>query len=199
VAAVAAMPARAHAAPVEMSSDQYKLYHDYKNALEDPKVKKMPESKRMSAIARNFHTSEKKLKEAVSLGDSIGDGIEKKCEKEVRTELAASALKGRIGEVKVDATDAHVVTYVEWRNDDGNKLEEEASMAAMLASRAAPITSTVAVWAKDAAGRKVFEAKINADAASRFSQDHIAMFAKARYIRVFEDVKNLYNGTAPTD
>jgi hypothetical protein len=69
----------------------------------------------------------------------------------------------------------------------------------MLASRAAPITTTVAVGAKDASGRKVFEAKINADAASRFSQDHIAMFARARYIRVFEDVKNAYTGTPPTD
>jgi hypothetical protein len=45
----------------------------------------------------------------------------------------------------------------------------------------------------------VFEAKISADAASRFSQEHIAMFARARYIRVFEDVRNAYNGTPPTD
>jgi len=196
---MAVAPVRARATPVDMTAEQYKLYKDYQAALDDPRVKKMPESKRIGAIAHNFHTSEKNLKEAISKGEALGGGVEKKCEKEVSAQLATSGLKGKVGDVKVDATDGHVVTYVEWRNDDGAKLEEEAATVALLASKAAPITSTVALWAKDPSGRKVFEAKISADAASRFSQDRIAMFARARYIRVFEDVKNAYTGTPPTD
>jgi len=199
-AALAAMPATVRAAPCsEMSAEQYRLYKDYQQALSDPRVQKMSEAKRLPAIARDRKESEKKLREAVAAGDAQGAGIEKRCEKEVRTELAASSLKGKIGEVTVDATDGHVVTYVQWRNDDGSKIEEEAATAALLAARAAPITSTVALWAKDASGRKVFEAKIGADAAARFSQERIAMFARARYIKVFEGVKNAYTGTPPTD
>ena len=57
----------------------------------------------------------------------------------------------------------------------------------------------MALWAKDVSGKKVFDAKISADAASRFNQERIAMFARARYIRVFEDVHNAYTGTPPTN
>ena len=177
-----------HATPVEMSAPQFRLYKDYLAAKDDPRVKKMPESRRLGAIARNFHTSEILLKEAIALGDAQGTSIEKRCEKEIWMEFGATNLKGKIGEVKVDATDGHVVTYVEWRND-GSKIEEEAALVALTAARAAPITSTIALWAKDGAGRKVFEAKIAAESAARFSPEHLALFARARYIRVFEDVK----------
>jgi hypothetical protein len=199
IAAFCLFAPRAHATPVDMTAEQYRLYKSYQAALTDPRVEKIPESKRITAIARNFRTSEKGLREAVTKGDLLGATIGKACEQEIRDEIAATGLKGRLGDVHVDATDGHVVTYVEWRNDDGGKLEEEAATVALLASRSAPISSTIALWAKDASGRKVFEAKISADAAGRFSQDHIAMFARARYIHVFEDVHNAYTGTPPTD
>lgn len=189
----------AHAAPVTMTAQQFHLYRDYQAAQKDPRVQKLPEAKRLSAIARNFHVSTKALREAVDVGDAIGPSIAARCEQEVRAQLATSLLKGRVGDIKVDATDGHVVTYVEWRNEDGGKLEEEAATVALVAARAAPITSTIALWAKDPSGRKVFEAKISADAAATFSQERIAMFARARYIRVFEDVHNAYTGTPPTN
>jgi hypothetical protein len=199
LASVLASPLRSQAAPVDMTADQFRLYMDYQDALKDSRVQKMPSGKRLGAIAKNFKVSEKLLKEAIARGDATGPTIGQQCETEIRSELANSLLKGRIGEVKVDATSNHVVTYVQWRNDDGDKLDEEAATVALIAARAAPITSTIAVWAKSPSGTKVFEAKISADAASRFNQERIAMFARARYIRVFEDVHNLYTGTPPTD
>jgi len=198
-ALVLAAPSRASATPVDMTAEQYRMYKDYVGALSDPRVEKIAPAKRIAAIAKNFRINEKLLRAAVTKGDALGPTLAHDCEAEVRSELGTSTLKGRIGEVKVDAADGHVVTYVQWQNKDGSKLEEEAATVALLAARGAPITSTVALWAKDPSGRKVFEAKISADAASRFSQDRIAMFARARYIRVFEDVKNAYTGTPPTD
>lgn len=198
VAAALASPA-ARASSVDMSADQFRLYKEYQAALTDARVLKLPEAKRLGAIAKNFKVPEKSLQEAVKKGEALGPTVATQCETELRTALDGTNLKGRLGDLRVDAADGHVVTYVEWRNDDGTKLEEEASMVALLASKNAPITSTVALWAKDASGRKVFEAKISADAASRFSQDRIAMFARARYIRVFEDVHNAYTGTPPTN
>jgi hypothetical protein len=57
----------------------------------------------------------------------------------------------------------------------------------------------VALWATDVTGRKVFEAKISADAAGRFNRERIGMFASARYIKQFEDVKNAYKGAPPAN
>jgi hypothetical protein len=199
VAAVVASPARARAASIDMTAEQFRLYKDYQAALTDARVQKLPDAKRVGAIAKNFHVAEKTLKEAVTKGDALGPSVATQCEAELRTALDTTTLKGRLGDLKVDAADGHVVTYVEWRNDDASKIEEEAATVALMASKNAPITSTVALWAKDVTGRKVFEAKISADAASRFSQDRIAMFARARYIRVFEDVHNAYTGTPPTN
>lgn len=190
----------ASAAPVAMTADEFKLYKDYTAALNDARVKKMSESKRVPAIARNFKVSEKVLRNAIAKGDVYGKNADHDCEQEVRALLDKSELRGRIQDVKVDASEGHVVTYVSWKNTDGTKLDQEAALVALLAAKGAPITSTIALWANDkATTRKVFDAKISADAAGHFSQDHIAMFASARYIRVFEDVHNAYKGTPPVN
>jgi hypothetical protein len=180
---------QAQAQPVPLTSQQFKLYRDYQAATHDSRVERLSPDKRIPAIARNFHVSEAQLREAIFLGDRYGTGIEKQSEIEVLKELSLTQLKDRVLEVKVDATDGHVVTYVEWENTDPSKIEEEAAIAAMTAAQGAPISSTIAVWAKDSSGRKVFEAKIDAIAASHFQASHMVLFAKTRYIRVFEDVR----------
>lgn len=193
----AAAPALAEAPP--LSAHEFKLWKDYVFALEDERVQKLPEKKRLGAIAKNFRVKEKELQSAVEKGQQYGAAVAKIGEADVRALLDVSALKGRVKELKVDDTVSHVVTYVAWTNTNSDKLEEEACLAALLAAKGAPVTSTVAVWAVNPAGRKVFEAKISAASASRFMEARLGMFAATRYIRQFEDVKNAYKGTPPDD
>lgn len=190
---------RALAAAPDLTAEEYKLFHDYQAALTDERVTKLPEKKRLAAIAKNFKTTEKVLAAAVAKGEKAGADVAKSCETETRGRLDSGALKGRVREVNVDASAAHVVTYVSWTNENGDKLEEEAAVAALAAAKGSPISSTIAVWAVDATGRKVFEAKISAGAAGRFNEERIPMFASARYIKQFEDVKNAYKGTPPAN
>lgn len=183
----------------DMSREDFRLYRDYQAALRDSRVQAMPESQRIPAIARNFKVSEQTLRAAVEKGEKypeIGNALEA----EVRKVIEEGALAGKVHELKVDDSDAHVVTFLAWKNDNPDKLEEEAALAAIAAVRGAPITSTIAVWAVDAAtGRKVFEARISADAAERFNPARVGMFASTRYIRIFENVRNLYKGNPPTE
>jgi hypothetical protein len=193
-------PGTAAAAPVAMNAEEFKLYKEYLGALGDERVQKLPENKRTSAIARNFKVSEKVLAAAIEKGARAGDAAGRDCEAEVRALADKAGIGVRVVEVKVDDTEPHVVTYLHWRNEESEKLEEEVSLLALLASEGSPIASTIALWATDkASGRKVFEAKISASAAAKFSRDRIPMFAATRYIRVFEDVKNAYKGTPPSE
>jgi len=189
----------ARAEPVPMTAREYQLYRDYLGALDDERVKKMPEGKRLAAIARNFKVPEKDLASAVGKGDKVGRDAARRSETEIRSLVDGSGLAGRVHDLRVDDSAGHVVTYVGWKNVDPAKLEQEASLAALLAARGAPISHTIAVWAVDAAGRKVFEGKISAEAAGRFNAERMEMFASTRYIRIFEDVRNAYKGTPPAD
>ena len=190
---------RAHAAPPPLTADEFKLYREYQDALGDERVQKLPEGKRLGAIAKNFKVPEAKLAQAVKKGEEAGDKLAALCEGEAKALLDATALKGRVREVTTDTSHAHVVTYVSWTNEDEAKLDEEAALAALSAAKGAPLSSTVAVWALDVTGRKVFEAKISAAAASAFKLERIPLFAAARYIKQFEDVKNAYKGTPPAN
>lgn len=188
----------ARATPPAVSAGEFKLYKDYLGALTDERVQKMAEAKRLPAIARNFKVAETALRTAVERAEKAGPDVGRQCEAEVRSVADEGPLKGRLTSVQVDDSEAHVVTYVSWKNEDGDLLEEEASWAAIAVSKGAPITSTIALWAVDAStGQKVFEAKISAEAAARFSPARIPMFAQTRYIRIFEDVRNLYKGNPP--
>jgi hypothetical protein len=195
---VSAAPRPALAAPPELTAEEYKLFKEYQDALGDDRVQKIPAAKRMAAIAKNFGVKEKELTDAIAKGEKAGGGIVAQCEGEVKLLLEAGALKGRIRELKVDGSSGHVVTFVSW-STAGDKLEEEAATAALAAVKGAPISSTVAVWAYDPAGTKVFEAKIAAKAAATFKEERIPMFAAARYIKQFDDVKNAYKGTPPSN
>lgn len=187
----------ASAAAPALSAEEFKLYKEYLAALDDDRVKAMPEAKRLAAIAKNFKVPEKVLAAAIEKGKAHPDAA-KQGEAEIRALAEASTLKGLLTEVRVDDTEPHAVTYVSWKNLDGAKLEEEASLVALLSAEGAPFASTVALWATDTAGRKVFEAKIRTEAAAKFNRDRIPMFATKRYINVFEDVRNAYKGNPPT-
>jgi hypothetical protein len=189
----------ARATPPDLTADEFKLYREYQDAATDVRVQKVPEQKRLAVIAKNFKLPEKKLAETVRKGEAAGAGLAAACEAEVKAQLGSTSLNGRVGEVTTDTSHPHVVTYVSWTNEDGGKLEEEAALAALSAAKGAPVTSTVALWATDVTGRKVFEAKISADAAGRFNRERIGMFASARYIKQFEDVKNAYKGAPPAN
>lgn len=194
-----AAPVAVQAEVPDFSRAEFKLFRDYQAALKDERVQKIPEANRLAAIAKNFKVTQKALAEAVEKGEKYPE-IGKTLESEVRSQIDAGELAGKVHEIKVDDSDAHVVTFLAWKNDNPDKLEQEAALAAIAAARGAPITSTIAVWAVDAAtGRKVFEAKISADAAGRFNPDRVAMFAATRYIRIFENVRNAYKGTPPTE
>lgn len=195
-----AATASARADVPALNAGEFKLYKEYQAALTDERVQKIPEKKRLSAIARNFGVKDKELLAAIEKGDKAGPDLARRCETEVRALVEAGPLKGRLHDLKVDDTESHVVTYIAWKNKDGEKLEEEAATIALAASKGTPIASTIALWAVDAAsGRKVFEAKIGNEAAGRFNAERIPMFASARYIKVFEDVHNAYKGTPPVE
>lgn len=197
---IASFAPLAVAAPPTLKAEEFKLWKDYVNALEDPRVQKIPEGQRMAAIARNFKVKQSDLQAAVTLGEKEGPTAASDGQAAVESLIAGSELKGRVADLRIDDSESHVVAYVSWKNVDGAKLEEEAALLALLAAKGAPITSTIAIWALDAAsGRKVFEAKISAQAARKFQEKRIPMFASARYIRQFEDVRNAYKGNPPSD
>lgn len=185
------------AAAPEVTPDEFKLFRDYEAALTDERVQKIPEAKRLAAIAKNFKVKDAVLKAAVDKVQPVSNTLGPRCEAETRKLLEAGTLKGRVREVNADTASGHAVIYVSWTNVDGAKLEEEAATAALAAAKGSSIASTVAVWALDGAGTKVFEAKISASAASRFNEKRIPDFAAARYINQFEAVKNAYKGTPP--
>lgn len=198
--AVAAFAPVANAAPPALSAEEFKLWKDYVGALEDPRVQKLPENKRMAAIAKNFKVKQPTLQAAVDKGEKEGATAASVSQEAIQALVAETELKGRVADLRVDDSESHVVTYISWKNADGAKLEEEAALVALLAAKGAPIASTIAIWAIDAAsGRKVFEAKISAETARKFQEKRIPMFASARYIRQFEDVRNAYKGNPPTD
>src|SRR6266550_2747958 len=64
----------ASAGPV--GADTFKLCKEYSDALVDERVKKLPEAKRLPAIAKNFKVTQKKLEAALGECEQAG-GVEK--------------------------------------------------------------------------------------------------------------------------
>lgn len=183
------------AEPIELTLEEFKMYQQYKNALEDPRVQKMKPESRTGAIAKDAGFKLKDLKRAIEKGEAAGD-IKGKCEGNIKEALAKTDLAARIGQVEVDTSDPHAVAYVQWLNENLNQLEEEASLAAAHAKASCPIVSTVQVWAqaKDNPKARVFQALISGSAAANIKPERAKDFAKTRYIRLFEKVKSLAAG-----
>ncbi len=181
----------AFAADLGMTIEEFKLWRDYKDALEDERVQKIPEKNRLKAIAKNFKVSEKALSAAVEKGEQHGEGLAKKAEDAIRAALAGTALEARVKEIRVDTSAAHVVSYVQWAAEKPEQLDREATLLALKVANAAPITSTINIWATDAKDdkRKLFEGLISSEAASRINESRIIDFATSRYIKLFEKVE----------
>ena len=184
--------------PRAMSADEYKVYRDYQSALKDPRVQKMPAPKRLPAIARNFHLPETKLERIVAVGEKSADGLVKANEAAARAALERSPLAGRISSVELVDQLGRVVAYVSWKNLDKARLPQEASHVAKTVVQAAPLVSIVAVWSCMGT-TKTFTAKIRASAAEHIDEARIEDFAATRYLRLFEDVHDLFTGRPPED
>lgn len=199
LALLPALPAHAvetnAAGDVGLTIEEFRMYRQYKNALEDERVKKMPEAKRLPAIAKNAGFKVKDLEAAIEKGEAAGD-LKGKCESAIKSKLEGGTLAGRVGRVIVDAEDPEAIAYVQWKNVDQSQLEEEAALTAFSTTESCPIASTIQVWAVNLGNPKerVFEARIDSDRARRFQGDRIKDFADTRYMRSFEAVKSAAKG-----
>jgi hypothetical protein len=172
---------------------QYQLYKDYQGALDDARVQKMKEKDRLPAIARNFKVKEKELREAIELGEKEGPQVEQVEGAALKDAFKGTPLEGHTGELRVDASKGHVVTYVQWFNSDPTKLDQEACYAAARAIQAAPLTGTIFLYAHDGKqkDRKIYSSLISAENAGRIKEDQIPDFALTRYVRLFEKRQNV--------
>ncbi|MHB8420037.1 MAG: hypothetical protein ACYDCL_18335 [Myxococcales bacterium] len=193
VASLALLAPGERAEAVDMTEAQFKMFHDYLDALKDPRVQKMKASKRLGAIAHNFGVPLPKLKAAIEKGKELGgvETIAKDCQEAIPGSVQGTPLEGRIADARVDASDSHVVTYVSWKADKPEALEQEASLLAVRVQKAAPISADLRLWAIDPANpeHKLFDAMITGEAAARIQEARIADFAATRYIKLFEHLK----------
>lgn len=181
------------AAQVNLTEDEFKIYHQYIAALADPRVAKLKEAQRLPAVAKNFKLSQPKLRAIVTKGErwpSI-EAMGKDCEDAIRQAVDGTPLADRLDHVQVDVGNEHVVSYVSWKAGDLDKLEEEAVLLAAKIKEAAPITADIRIWAEDVKDNehKVFDGLVLGEAAGRFRENRIADFAKTRYLKTFQTAK----------
>ena len=174
---------------ITMSRKQYQLYKDYKDALDDDRVKKMKEKDRLPAIARNFKVPVKELQEAIDVGDKEAAQIEPTETAALKAGFAGTPLDGHVSDLSVDASKGHIVAYVTWTNADPAQLNQEACIAAIRAHAAAPLAGTYFLVAVDGTKAKVFNALISNENAERIKEDKIVDFANTRYAGLFEKRK----------
>jgi hypothetical protein len=183
------------AAPITLSTEDFKMYRHYLNALQDPRVQKMKESGRLGAIAKDAGYKVNELKAAIARGEAAGD-LKVRCEENLKAELQNTEVGQRLSKAEADLTVPHAVAYVQWLNENPANLEEEASALASAASRACPVVSSIQVWAMDGAHPKTrtFQGLISRSAAANIKPERIRDFADTRYIRLFENVKSAAKG-----
>ncbi len=190
--AAALLSPRHARADVTMNEEQFKTYHDYLDALKDPRVEKMKPAKRLPAIARNFGIPLSRLKAAIRAGEEAGgvEAIAQACVEAIKQSVAGTPLDGRLRDVRVDTSDSHVVTYVSWKAGRPDAIEQEACLLAVRARKAAPISADLRLWAVDAGNpdHKVFDGMISGEAAENIRETRIPDFADSRYIKLFEHV-----------
>ncbi len=187
--------APAFADDLGLTIEEFKMYRQYKNALEDARVQKMKPEARLPAIAKDARFKLPALKAAIEKGDAAGD-FKAKCDAAVKAALDGAGLAGRVAKVDMDLSSVNAVGYVQWFNEDLALLEEEASLIAAHTVRACPLVSDVAVWASEKASsdKRVFQALITASNASQIDPAKAKDFADTRYIRKFEKVKSVVKG-----
>ncbi len=177
------------AAPPDVSHDDFKLFLEVRDVLQDERLQKMPEAKRIPAIAqKNYKMKPAALQAVLDKVEAAGGekGVAQKTKESIEQALSATSLKGRIKEVRVDTGAPHVVTYVTWTVTDAKALDAEAALLALKAGEAGPVTSTFYLTAKDGKGADLWAAKIGHDRTSRIKEDRIADWATTRYAKLFE-------------
>jgi hypothetical protein len=172
-----------------MTADEFGLWRDYTDALSDERVVKMKEKDRLPAIARNFHVSEKKLRDAVKKGEEWGNQIGPMSEKAATTALEGTPVAPRIKELRFDTSHSHVVAYVTWLVDQPAQIAKEACLIALRCAKNAPIAKTLSLRAVDGADHQVFSGLISREAALRINEARIPDFADTRFIKLFEKVE----------
>lgn len=184
------LPAAGQADELPMTAEEFGLWRDYRSALDDPRVKKMPEKQRLPAIARNFRVSEKVLAKAVEKGEQHGETIGKQAEELTRAALADAEL-GRLKEVRVDTSASQVVVYVQWIAAAPEAVDREASLVAARVHKANPLARIlkVEIYDPQLETRQLFEGLIDREKAGRIQEERIVDFASTRYARLFEKVK----------
>lgn len=182
------------AEPLDLTVEEFKMWKQWQNAMEDDRVKAMKPEKRNAAIAKDARFKLKQMEAAVAKGEAAGD-VKAKCEALLKEALEATDAKGLLRKNDVDVSDPHAVWYVEWANEKIENAEEEASLIASQA-RACPVLSSIQLWATDKSAPKtrVFQALISATAAGRFNAEKVKDFADTLYLRKFEKVKSIANG-----
>lgn len=185
------LPAPVRAGELAMTAEEFGLWRDYQGALTDPRVQKMPEKQRLPNIAKNFKTTEKKLKEAIEKGEKDGEAVAKQAEELTKKALEGTDLAARVKEVRVDASAAHVVAYVTWVAASAETIDKEVCLVASKVIKENPLASTVKVDVLDSIDdkKKLFDALIGRANAAKIQEEKIVDFASTRYIRMFEKVK----------
>lgn len=188
VAAAALLLGAPLAAGADVSREDFKTFLETRDALQDERVQKMPDGQRINAIAqKNFKMKPAVLQAILDRVEAAGGekGVAQKSQTAVDEALAATTVKGRVKEVRVDTGSPHVVTYIKWVPEEG-KIEQEAALIALKAGAADKVTSTFVLWATDETGKSLWQAKIGADRTDRIREDRIADWATTRYLRLFE-------------
>jgi hypothetical protein len=183
------------AEPFALTADEFKMYRQYTNAMEDPRVQAMKPDARMPAIAKDAGFKLKELKAAIAKGESAGD-LKSQCDSALKEGLSKSSLGNRVGKVDADLSQPHAIAYVSWLNENPAWLEEEAAELAALSAKACPIVSSIQVWANDkqAPQSRVFQGLVSRTAADNIKVERAKDFADTRYIRLFEKVKSVAKG-----
>ncbi len=182
---VAALPGIASAA---VSRSDFKTFLETRDAMQDERVQKMPEAKRLPEIARrNFKMKADALQSILDRVEADGGetGVAKEVKVAIEAALAGTDLKAKIQEVRVDTSSPHVVTYIKWAGTPG-KVDQEASLVALKAGAASEVPSTFYLWAVDKKGGDLWRAKIGADRTHNIREDRIEDWAATRYVRLFE-------------
>ncbi len=192
--AMAEEPA-APAAGLGLTLEEFKMYRQYTNALEDSRVQKMKPEARLGAIAKNAGFKPKELQKAIDKGEAAGD-FKRGCDDAVKAALDGAGFTGKVGKVDMDLSAPNAVGYVQWNNEDLAQLEEEASLLAAHTARACPLISDIQVWATDKSqgDKRVFQALISGANAAQIDPAKTKDFADTRYIRKFEKVKSAAKG-----
>jgi len=181
-----------YAAASSISRDDFKIYLETRDALQDERVQAMPEARRLREIARrNFKLSEPALQAILDKVEAEGgeQGVAAEAKKAIEDALAGTALKDRILEVRVDTGSPHVVAYIKWTGAPDRVLEE-AVLVALKAGSATAVPSTLQVWSVDPNGEDLWLARIGADRTRNIREDRIEDWAETRYVRLFEVDRN---------